>query len=130
MDSRQFLLALYPPLAFVISAAAGVLFIRVTAPAIRGGSVSKYLIGVGGTIISFGLLVEVWLYGLARWFPSLAWLSDLFLVAAAAKICLLLGHAMILASVVKPERRLLLLGWLCVALWTIWFVALLVVLRG
>lgn len=120
MTARLFLLATYPTLAIVVGASLWVLLFKVTLPAIRGGTVARYMIGVGGTIISASLLLEIVLYGPGRWLPEWAWLGNIFALAALAKAGLLLGSLMILASSVVPERRAARLGWLCAAALAIW----------
>ena len=123
MTAQLFLLSLYPTLAIFIFASLWVLVMRVTVPAIRGGSVAKYMIGVGGTVSWAGLSLEVLLYGPGRWNASWAWIGNIFALAAVAKLGLLMGSLMMLACMVEPERRTERLGWLCLAALGVWAVS-------
>ena len=123
MTAQLFLLSLYPTLAIFIFASLWVLVMRVTVPAIRGGSVAKYMIGVGGTVSWAGLSLEVLLYGPGRWDKSLAWIGNIFALAALAKLGLLMGSLMMLACIVEPDRRTERLGWLCLAALGVWAVS-------
>ena len=124
MSGQLFLLAMYPTLAITFVASLWVLIGRVSIPAIRDGAVAKYMIGVGGTITSIMLTLEVVLYGPGRWNKSWAWIGNIFALAALAKLGLLLGSLMILASIVEPEKRVERLGWLCLAALGVWAVFL------
>ena len=123
MTAQLFLLAMYPTLAIFIFASLWVLVVKVTIPAIRGGSVAKYMIGVGGTVSWMGLALENLLYGPGRWDKSWSWVGNIFALAALAKLGLLMGSLMMLACIVDPEDRAERLGWLCLAALCVWAVS-------
>ena len=123
MADRLFLLAMYPTLAIFVCASLWVLIGHVTIPAIRNGTVSKYMIGVGGTVFAIAVALEIVIYGPGRWSREWAWIGNIFALAAIAKLGLLMGSLMMLASIVEPERRAVRLGWLCgsaLGVWSAW----------
>lgn len=106
MTWQNFMQAVFIPLMFFAVWSAWVLWDRVLIPAWKERSVDRYLMGIGGTLISTSVAIECLLYGLVRWSPPLVWLGNVYALAVWPKFLYILGMILILScEAPEPDRR-------------------------
>ena len=106
MDLKNLMQAVFIPLMFFSVWSAWVLWVRVLIPAWKDHLFNRYVLGIGGTLISSAVAAECLLYGAVRWSPSLAWLGNVYPLTVAPKFLYVVGMVLILScEVPEPDRR-------------------------